>query len=279
MVKKEVMRIFSSYQDFFLFLEKITLDSSKWKIYLTHYFKPHQEFLENHFSRFPLINISNLKQRVERIKASDYSQLQSLISVCPPEKIISGAYEKCRSIFPSKKEPEVYLFIGFFSPDGFVVNFRGKPVICFGLERFRDFRLLRILFAHEYAHFLLNLGRGEIPEDKRLRWLLISEGIGTYFSSTTFPEYTMSDHLLFRRDTLNWCQANEHFLRDIYCSERFSSKELIDFYRKGNQELDIPPRAAKYLGFQAVKKYLTQNKQKNIQLLLTDKNLALSLEL
>lgn len=273
------MKIFSLYQNFFSFLEKITPDSSKWKIYLTYYFKPHQEFLENNFSRFPLINISNLKQRVERIKASDYSQLKNLISVCPPEKIINEAYKKCRSIVPSKKEPEVYLFIGFFSPDGFVIRVRGKPVICFGLERFKDFRLLRILFAHEYAHFLLNLGRGEIPEDKKLKWLLISEGIATYFSSTAFPEYKKSDHFLFRRDILNWCQANEHYLRDIYCSERFSSKELIDFYGKGNQELDIPPRAGKYVGFQAVKKYLAQSKEKNIHLLLSDKNLALSLEL
>jgi len=273
------MRIFSLYRDFFVFLEKITSDSSKWKIYLNNYFKPHQEFLENYFSHFPLINVSNLKQRVERIKASDYSLLKDLISVCPPEKIIKEAYEKCRIIFSSNKALEVYLFIGFFSPDGFVMNFRRKPVICFGLERYRDFRLLRILFAHEYAHFLLNLDRGEIPEDKKLKWLLISEGIATYFSSLAFPEYKMPDHFLLRRDTLNWCQANEDYLRDIYCSERFSSEELIDFFRKGNQELDIPPRAGKYLGFRAVRKYLDQDEEKNIDLLFSDKNLALSLEL
>ena len=273
------MRIFSLYRDFFVFLEKITSNPSKWKIYLNNYFKPHQEFLENHLSHFPLINVSNLKQRVERIKASDYSGLKNLISVAPPEKIINEAYKKCRSIVSSKKEPEVYLFIGFFSPDAFVINFRGKPVICFGLERFEDFRLLRILFAHEYAHFLLNLGRGEIPEDKKLKWLLISEGIATYFSSLAFPEYKMPDHFLLRRDTLNWCQANEDYLRDIYCSERFSSEELIDFFRRGNQELNIPPRAGKYLGFRAVRKYLDQDEEKNIDLLFSDKNLALSLEL
>jgi len=273
------MRIFSLYQDFFLFLEKITTDSSKWKIYLTLYFKPHQEFLENYFSLFPLIDASNLRQRVEKIKASDYSQQKHLISVCPPEEIINESYEKCRSIVSSKEEPEAYLLVGFFSPDAFVMNFHGKPVICFGLERFRDFRLLRILFAHEYAHFLLNLSSGEIPEDKKLKWLLISEGIGTCFSSLAFPESKISDHLLMRRDRLNWCQEHEDYLRDIYCSGRFSCEELIDFYRKGNHELDIPPRAGKYLGFQAVRKYLAQGEEKNISSLFSDKNLALSLEL
>jgi hypothetical protein len=253
--------------------------SGKWKIYLTHYFNPHQEFLENYFSHFPLINVSNLRERVEKIKASDYSLQKHLISVCPPEKIINESYEKCRSIVSSKEEPEVYLLIGFFSPDAFVMNFRGKPVIGFGLERFKDFRLVKILFAHEYAHFLLNLSSGEIPEDKKVKWLLISEGIATYFSSLAYPESNISDHLLMRRDRLNWSQEHEDYLRDIYCSGRFSSEELIDFYRKGNQELDIPPRAAKYLGFQAVRKYLAQGKKKNISSLFSDKKLPLSLEL
>jgi hypothetical protein len=273
------MRIFSLYQDFFTFLEKINPNSSKWDIYFTYYFKSNQEFLENYFSHFPLIDVSNLKERVERIKASDYSLQKHLISFCPPEKIINESYEKCRSIVSSKEEPEVYLLIGFFSPDAFVMNFRGKPVICFGLERFRDFRLVKILFAHEYAHFLLNLSRREIPENKKLKWLLISEGIGTYFSSLAFPESKISDHLLMRRDRLNWCLENEDYLRNIYCSGRFSSEELIDFYGKGNQELNIPPRAGKYLGFQAVKKYLAQSEEKNIRSLFSDKKLALSLEL
>ncbi|NIM59205.1 MAG: hypothetical protein GTO16_09730 [Candidatus Aminicenantes bacterium] len=273
------MRIFTLYQDFCTFLEKISPDSSKWEIYFTLYFKRHQEFLENYFSHFPLIDFSNLKERVERIRASDYSLQKHLISVCPPEKIINESYLKCRSIVSSKEEPEVYLFFGFFSPDAFVMDFRGKPVICFGLERFRDFRLLKILFAHEYAHFLLNLSGGEIPEDKKLKWLLISEGIATYFSSLAFTESKISDHLLMIRDRLNWCQENEDYLRDIYSSGRYSSEELIDFYRKGNQELDIPPRAGKYLGFQAVRKYLEQREEKNIKSLFSDKKLPLSLEL
>jgi hypothetical protein len=273
------MKIFSLYRDFFTFLDKISPGSSKWEIYFIHYFKPHQEFLESYFSHFPLINVSNLRERVERIKASDYSPQRHLISVCPPEKIINESYEKCRSIASSKEEPEVYPLIGFFSPDAFVMNFRGKPVICFGLERFMDFRLLRILFSHEYAHFLLNLSSGEIPEDKKLKWLLVSEGIGTYFSSLAFPEGKMSDHLLMRRDRLNWCQEHEDYLREVYCSGGFSSEELIDFYRKGNQELDLPPRAGKYLGFQAVKRYLAQGEKKNINSFLSNKKLALSLEL
>jgi len=231
------------------------------------------------FFPFPLIDNAGLKQRVEAIKTSDYSRLKNLISVCNPEEIIKEAYEKCIKVVLPKEEPEVYLLIGFFSPDGFVMNFREKPVICFGLERFKDFSLLRILFAHEYAHFLLNLSCGEVPEEKRLKWLLISEGLATHLSLLAFPDYKLSDHFLFRRDRLNWCQENEPFLREVFCSGKFSSKELMEFYDKGNPDLDIPPRAGKYLGFQAVKRYLGRNRERNIGLLLSDKNLALSLEL
>lgn len=273
------MKLFPLYQDFFQFLEKISSDAEKWNNYLTYYFNPHREFLEKYFAHFPLIDFSSLKQRVEKIKASDYSWLRHLVSVCPPEEIIHEANKKCIRIVEPKKEPNVYLFIGFFSPDGFVMNFKGEPVICFGLERFRDFRLLRILFAHEYAHFLLHLSGGEVPDEMKFKWLLISEGIGTYFSTLAFPNDKLSDHFFFSRDRLNWCQANESYLKKLYRSQKFSTEELMDFYIKGNPELDLPPRAWKYLGYQALKKHLAQNREKNIGSLLFDLDSALSLKL
>jgi len=273
------MNIFSLYRDFFKFLEKITSHSGKWKIYSDYYYQPHLGFLENYFSHFPLINSLSLKQRIETIKTSDYSLLKDLILVCPPEKIIYEAHQKCKSIVLPREESEVYLFIGFFSPDGFVMNIQGKPVICFGLERFKDFKLLRILFAHEYSHFLLNLSRGEVPKEKKLKWLLISEGMGIYFSLLAFPNHKLSDNFLFSRARLNWCKANEPYLREIYSSGRFSPQELIDIYDKGDPVMDIPPRAGKYLGFQAVKKYLAQNREKEISSLFSNKESILSLEL
>jgi len=273
------MKVYSLYLDFFKFLEKIPSPSEKWKVYFDYYYKPHKEFLDTYFSHSPLIDFWSLKERVEAIKASDYSLLKNLISVCPPERIIVEAYARCRRIVSFKKEPGVYLFVGFFSPDAFVMDFRRKPVICFGLERFRDFRLLRILFAHECAHFLLNLGRGEVPEEKKWKWRIVSEGIASYFSFLAFPSPKFFDHFLFSRDLFNWCAANESFLRDIYASRRYTGQELMDFYEKGNPEMNLPPRAAKYLGFQAVKNYLAEDNRRNIDSLLSSRELALSLEL
>jgi hypothetical protein len=273
------VKVHSLYKDFFHFLSRISSQSDKWALYKAHYYQLHQDFLERYFSHFPLIDFSILRQRVEAIRPSDYSQQRSLISVCPPEPIVNKAYERCTSVVAPKEKPAVYLFIGFFSPDGFVMDFKGKPVICFGLERFKDFNLLKILFAHEYTHYLLNLSKGEVPEDKKFKWLLLSEGTATYFSQIAFPETKLSDHFLFRRDRMNWCQENESYLREIYGSGKYSSQELIDFFKNGNADLDLPPRAGKYLGFLAAKKYLGHHKNKDISSLVHDKKTILSLNL
>lgn len=265
------MKIFSLYRDFFRFLKALSASPDKWDAYRTYYYRPHREFLDAYFSHFPLLDPLTLRQRVEKIKPADYSWLKSLLSASPPEDIILRAYQRCLRVVPPPSQPDVYFFVGFFSPDGFVMELEGEPVICFGLERFKDFRLLKILFAHEYAHFLLNSTTADVPEGKKLMRLLISEGAATYFSKLAFPHHRVSDHFLFRRDRLNWCQRNEVRIRDVYCSGQFSNEELLDFYFKGNPELNLPPRAAKYLGYQVVKKYLEKNREESIGTLLLSK--------
>jgi len=277
------LQVFLLYQEFFNFLEKIPSDprqhSKKWPLFCGEYYHPNKAFLDAYFSHSPLSDSAVLEERVKAVKAADYSWLKSLCAFLPPEKIIHEAYEECVNVVSPPEEPEIYLFIGFFSPDGFVMSFQGKPVIGFGLERFRDFRLLHVIFAHEYVHFLLNLMNAEVPEQKSLQWFLVSEGLGTIFPSLVFPGLPLSDYFLFRGDRLNWCQANESRLKEIYCSGRFSPRELIDFYDKGNPEMGLPPRAAKYLGFQAIKRHLAQNPEVNLPMLLLDKYSALSIEI
>jgi hypothetical protein len=250
-----------------------------WKAYQFMYYQPHLEFLRTYFTLFPLLDTSSLRERVEAIKMSDYSILRHLISVCPPERLVNEAYEKCSKILPPEEEPDVYLFIGFFSPDGFVMDYKKKPVICFGLERFKDFRLLKILFVHEYAHFLLNQGGEKIPEHKRFQWLIISEGVAVNLSLQTFPNRKLSDHLLFTNDKLNWCQKNESNMREKYFSRKLTSHELIDLYIQGDPNLDIPPRVGRYLGFQAVQKYVDHKAISGIKDLLSDRKKTLGLEL
>lgn len=273
------MRIHSIYLDFFKFLERITPQADKWALYNSLYYQPHQNFFETYLSHFPFINFSNLKERVETIKRPHYSQLKNLITVAPPESIIKKAYKKCKNIVIPVKEPEVYLIVGFFSPEGFIMSLGGKPVICFGLERFKDFRLLKILFAHEYAHYLLNLSRGEVPEGQKYKWLLLSEGLSTYFSQLAFPDYKLSDHFLFQQERLNWCQENESRIRDIFGTKTFSSEKLIELFKKGDPDLNLPPLVGKYLGYIEVKNHIEISKKRILSRLFTDKKFLLKLKI
>jgi len=271
------------YLGFFDFLERIPSPGARkaknWPVYLEYYYRPHREFLDAYFSHSPLADPAVLEGRVETIKAADYAGLKSLCDVTPPEAIIEASYEKCRAVVSPPLEPEAYLIVGFFSPEGFVMDFRGRPVLGFGLERFRDFRLLPVIFAHEYVHFLLRLMNPEARESQRVSRLVISEGLATVFPAHVFPGRPPSDYFLFRRDRLNWCRTNETRLRDIYCSGRYSAQELMDFYELGDPDLDLPPRAAKYLGFRAVERSLAQNPGATLSRLLLEKDLALTIEI
>jgi uncharacterized protein YjaZ len=138
--------------------------------------------------------------------------------------------------------------------------------------------LLKILFVHEYAHFLLNQGGEETPAEKRFHWLIISEGVAAHLSMKAFPNRKLSDHLLFTNDKLNWCQKNESYIREKYFSRELTSQELIDLYALGDPNLDIPPRAGRYLGFRALQKYVDNRADCGIQELLSDRMRALSME-
>jgi hypothetical protein len=257
------MRIYSLYRDFFEFLANIIPESEKWQAYFRFYYLPHKDFLDFYFSRFPLLDFHSLKSRVEDIKAADYSLLKGLIAYCPPEPIIHKAYKRVKELIPPPQEPEVYLLIGFFSPDGFVMDFSGNPVICFGLERFKHFRLLRILFAHEYAHFLLRSRGKSVFGKNDFEREMISEGLATYLSFLAFPEYGLADHFFYSRDTLNWCQANESYLRRLYASGHYK---------------DFPPRTGKYLGFLTVKKHIKNKGGNSLLDLFSNPGLVFSLD-
>lgn len=273
------IKIFPLYKDFFHFIDKIPSCRDKWETYLSCYYHIHEDFFDAYFAMFPLLDLANLKERVEAAKVSDYSWLRHLVAVCNPEERVTEAFIKCVKLIPPKEEPDIYLFVGFFSPDGFVMNIGEKHVICFGLERFKDFRLLRILFAHEYIHYLLRLIHKEALADTGFKGFLFSEGLATYFSSLVFPEYGLYDHLLLSRDTLNWCQVNKARIGEAYFGENYSPEESFVLYKMGNIDLGIPPRAGKYLAFLTAKSVVEKRYENRLELLLSDREAALSLGL
>ena len=98
---------------------------------------------------------------------------------------------------PIEPEPDVYLFVGFFSADGKTLEIQGQPAIALGLERFKDFRDLPLLVAHEYGHCAQKvLLKDIIPEEGRtLLSCLMPEGLAVLFTEALYPEIPLHRHL------------------------------------------------------------------------------------
>lgn len=221
------------------------------------YLNPHRDFLFSYWEHFTLLDLERIRDRVERIRRRDYANLESLLRAESPEEIVEDALHRCENVFRAPKEPPVYLIVGFFSSEGFVVRFKGNPVIGIGLERFRDFRPLGLIFAHEYCHYLRHLlGKDpEPPERRTLGAMLFSEGLSSLFSEQVFPERPLNEHLCISRARLNWCLENEEFLKEVVKKEFRSQRLIPALFKLGSEKLGVPPRVGGYLGYRLLKTY------------------------
>jgi len=237
------MPVFPIYRDFLRFLEALSRGESPWRAYQKYYAGPHGNFLRACWKAFG-IDEEALRARVERIRRGDYGLLEGLLQVEAPEEIALLVLRRCFRLVPPPEEPEVYLTVGFFSPDAFVVKVDDKPKIGFGLERFQDFGLLGLLVAHEYAHWLRRMSLG-FPDDENWRERLVSEGLAVLFSGQVFPELPPYRLLRLPRARWNWCLANEPLLW-----KRTASGTVFGE--------DLPPRAWTYVAYRLVQGFAAE---------------------
>lgn len=194
--------IYSIYKDFLKFLDK---KDNKWGNYQKYYYSKHSDFLKKYWENFPNSFLENIKVRVEKIKKEDYSHLISLLKEYNLERNIKIFLKKCQQ-FLKVSPPDIYLIIGFFSDDGFVIEYNNKPVIGFGLERFKDFKNFPVIFAHEYCHYARRLF---YKAEDTIFEKVFSEGLSCYFSFLVFPEFPIYSHLFLNRKEYNFLKEEE----------------------------------------------------------------------
>jgi hypothetical protein len=267
--------IHSIYKDFIRFLDRLNENEDQWKAYQKYYLEPYKDFLLNYWQHFQGIGIEEIKERVERIKGRHYSNLKSLVAQENLEKIIENALIRCKEIIAPPYEPDIYLIVGFFSPEGFVIEFKSKPIIGIGLERFKDFNLLDIAFAHEYAHWLASCLNDYSNPKGTLGNKLLHEGLAFVFSKLAFPNKPLYKNLFLSRATLNWCIANEEYLLAIAKSKINSTVAASDLFKLDGQELGIPPRAGNYISYKLVGQYLSNQGREKLKQLLTLREISL----
>ena len=208
------MPLISIYRDFLEFLDASGSGVDLWQNYERLYFAPHRKFLSSYWSNCIGLTLEELRERVESIKPCHYSDLLSLLGSHDLEGKCLSTLQKCQQLLHWTEEPTVYLMVGFFSPDGFVLSVEGRPVIGIGLERYRSFRNLPIILAHECCHYMQHLRSCKL-DGRTLGEAMLREGMCILFSRLVVPDRPVTEHLGISRGRFNWLCANEELLWQI----------------------------------------------------------------
>lgn len=259
------VKIHCLYRDFFLFLRMINLESDRWAAFKRYYFDKHRGFLSHVWYEYQNYTPGNIRDRVAALKKEDYAQIENELKLFDIEEHAREVVQHCSDLLHEPNPCTVFLFIGFFSPDGFVTRYRGSSVICIGLERFRTFRDFDILLAHEYCHYILNKrsgeGLGSIAEK------VVREGIAVYFSRYAYPGRAEERYLFLNKERVHWLgERYESILQNIRKGELKNS----DLF--GPESEKLPPRAGYYVGFRLVDDFVRKTGVSDIQFLIKDEN-------
>ena len=239
------------YLDFFEFLGRLGKEDP-WSAYERYYIQRHSEFFEAYWKTFNHFDSSQIVERVRRIKEGDYGQLRSLVQSQDPAPLVEEALSRCQCTLPLNPEPEVYLFVGFFSAEGTTLEVEGRPSIALGLERFKGFQDVSLLVSHEYCHCAQrSLLRNFLSHPERpLLSFIVSEGLSVLFTEMIYPEIPLHRHLFLTPERLQWCQENEEILLELAGADLASEKLVPILFGPGDANAGLPPRTGYFLARQ-----------------------------
>jgi hypothetical protein len=253
--------IYCLYKDFFNFLKLMNTEENRWKSFEHQYYGKHREFLSHIWFNFQGYTERNIRERVELIKPGDYSGLESGLIYYDIESTTRLTISRCEKFLSHAGICDVYLFIGFFSPDAFVAPYRDTHVICVGLERFQGFTHYPLLIAHEFCHYVLNEIYG--PGSRGIASRLVREGICVYFSKLVFPGKKENQYLFMK-------EKKYHDLVREYPNilEKLLKEEdnIGDIFHARYDAL--PSRAGYFIGYTIVNDYIKRTGNSDIAYLL-----------
>jgi len=247
------MAVRSLYKNFFEFLDG-NHEKGIWEAYRCLYWNPHRKFFQAYWASFDHFDTEQISRRVTKIREEDYGHLRALVYSHDPGALAREALQRSRAVTPLDPEPDVYLFVGFFSADGKTLTIQGNPAIAIGLERFKDFRDLPLLVAHEYGHCLQRgfSKNSEAGGGESLCSVVTSEGLAILFGETVYPEIPRHRHLFISPERLRWCEKNRDILIELAGRELSSKKFVSILFGPGDPEAGIPPRVGYYLAREMV---------------------------
>jgi hypothetical protein len=227
------MPLMSIYRDFLKFLDASASGGDLWANYERLYFVPHKQFLSSYWENCIGLELEDLRERVQSVQLGHYSHFLSLLRSYDLEGVCLSTLEKCSRLLRWVNEPTVYLMVGFFSPDGFVIPVGDKPVVGIGLERYKSFRNLPIILAHESCHYVQHIQSYQ-SDGCTVGEAMLREGTCIAFSKMVFPDRPLTEHLGMSRGRLNWMRANERLIwQSIKPALNLTGRDTIQQYLYG----------------------------------------------
>ncbi len=248
------------FRDFFRFLDPFPA-GDPWVSYRRIYLDPHAPFFRAYWKTFNHFDRRQIAARVRQIKEGDYTILRSLMQGKDPVHLSEGALQRCQAVLPLDPEPGVFLFVGFFSADGVTLEVGGKPVIAVGLERFKDFRDLPLIIAHEYGHCAQHalLKKPFSPGEKTLFDKMVAEGLAVLFTEVVYPKVPLHRHLFLTPERLQWGWENQEALLELVTGDLSSPKLVPVLFGAGDPRAGLPPRLGYFIARQMLGHCLTHH--------------------
>lgn len=251
------MSVHPLYEDFLRFVDALAAGGGEaWTLYEQYYLDPNREVLSAWWDQCLGFPEETWQSRVNRLCPEQYELLRAIISGEDLAALAQSALAHCAEVLPLEVMPEVYLLVGFFSPDGFAFRVKGDWAIGIGLERLTGSRLIPILIAHEYAH----CARRRLFSPVTLRERLIEEGFAVALAARAFPDRPEADHLLMRPGQVSALRQYQTELWTALEQYLDSGDEAVAarvLYGQAETR-EWPSRAGVYLGWQLVRQHLAQ---------------------
>lgn len=248
------------YLDFFKFLDQLR-ENDPWTNYQRLYLQPHDKFFKAYWQTFNHFDLRQISGRVRQIREGDYSLLRSLIQLQDPVPLAEEALQRCQLALPLYPEPSVYLLVGFFSADGVTLEVEGTPSIVLGMERFKDFKDLRLLVSHEYCHCVQRSLLKDFfpPGERTLFFAIVAEGLSVLFTEVIYPEIPLHRHLFLTLERLQWCRENREVLLELAGADLTSEKLVPILFGPGDPNAGLPPRLGYFVASQMLEHCLTHH--------------------
>ncbi len=256
------MKTYPLYKNFLNLLDgwcNLT-DSHKLERFYSEYFKTNEMFFNYYYFNYLNINRKQLNERVLKIQPEHYAQIKELCKNMPPEKTATEVVNKCMKLLDIEHKLNMFLIIGFFTPEGLSVSIEGvgEKNILIGLERFNDLNYLETIIAHEYGHCLFNL-KPELTTYEKIH----REGLAFFFSSLILPDKQLAKIVFLSKSDLYEITDSIDEIKNKIHKEEFSQLDLFKY-----SDMKLPNRfgnLVSYLYIKDLSKTLTLNEIINIK--------------